>query len=105
MGYSENDVAAGTVNGIVHKLDLVGNPRAKMQGTTDGFVKLIAQPESGILIGGVVVSPRASELINLLSFAMEHRHTVDQIARSWTIYPSLAGGIADTAKGMHLLKK
>lgn len=105
VGYSENDVAAGTVNGIVHKLDLVGNPRAKMQGTTDGFVKLIAQPESGILIGGVIVSPRASELINLLSFAMEHRHTVDQIARSWTIYPSLAGGIADTAKGMHLRGK
>jgi dihydrolipoamide dehydrogenase len=36
---------------------------------------------------------------------MEHRHTVDQIARSWSVYPSLAGGIADTAKGMHLLKK
>jgi dihydrolipoamide dehydrogenase len=105
VGYTENDVEAGTVNGIVHKLDLASNPRAKMQGTTDGFVKLIAQPESGIIIGGVVVSPRASELINLLSFAMEHRHTVDQIARSWTVYPSLAGGIADTAKGMHQLKK
>ncbi len=105
VGYTENDVVTGAVNGIVHKLDLVGNPRAKMQGTTDGFIKLIAQPESGILLGGVIVSPRASELINLLSFAMEHRHTVDQIARSWTVYPSLAGGIADTAKGMHLLKK
>lgn len=105
VGYTENDVTSGAVNGIVHKLDLDANPRAKMQGTTDGFVKLIAQPESGILIGGIIVAPRASELINFLSFAMEHRHTVDQIARSWSVYPSLAGGIADTAKGMHLLKK
>lgn len=105
VGYSENDVTSGAVNGIVYTLDLDSNPRAKMQGTTDGFVKLIAQPESGILIGGVIVAPRASELINFLSFAMEHRHTVDQIARSWSVYPSLAGGIADTAKGMHLLKK
>ncbi|MEY4476875.1 MAG: hypothetical protein RJA31_379 [Actinomycetota bacterium] len=105
VGYTENDVKTGVVNGIVHKLDLDANPRAKMQGTTDGFVKLIAQPESGILIGGVIVAQRASELINFLSFAMEHRHTVDQIARSWSVYPSLAGGIADTAKGMHLLKK
>lgn len=105
VGYTENDVTSGTVNGIVYKLDLDANPRAKMQGTTDGFVKLIAQPESGILIGGVIVAQRASELINFLSFAMEHRHTVDQIARSWSVYPSLAGGIADTAKGMHLLKK
>lgn len=95
----------GAVSGIVFKLDLAANPRAKMQGTTDGFIKLIAQPDSGILIGGVIVAPRASELISLLSFAMEHRHTVDQLARSWSIYPSLAGGIADTAKAMHLLKK
>jgi dihydrolipoamide dehydrogenase len=105
VGYTENDVTTGAVNGIVHKLDLDANPRAKMQGTTDGFIKLIAQPESGILIGGVIVAPRASELINFLSFAMEHRHTVDQIARSWSVYPSLAGGIADTAKGMHLLTR
>ena len=105
VGYTEHDVESGLVNGIVHKLDLDANPRAKMQGTTDGFVKLIAQPESGILIGGVIVAPRASELINFLSFAMEHRHTVDQIARSWSVYPSLAGGISETAKGMHQLKK
>lgn len=105
VGYTENDVTTGSVNGIVYKLDLDANPRAKMQGTTDGFVKLIAQPESGILIGGVIVAPRASELINFLSFAMEHRHTVDQIARSWSVYPSLAGGIADTAKAMHRRKK
>jgi dihydrolipoamide dehydrogenase len=105
VGYTENDVTSGAVNGIVYKLDLDANPRAKMQGTTDGFIKLIAQPESGILIGGVIVAQRASELINFLSFAMEHRHTVDQLARSWSVYPSLAGGIADTAKGMHLLKK
>ena len=105
VGFSENDVNSGAVSGIVFKLDLAANPRAKMQGTTDGFIKLIAQPDSGILIGGVIVAPRASELISLLSFAMEHRHTVDQLARSWSIYPSLAGGIADTAKAMHLLKK
>lgn len=105
VGYTENDVTSGAVNGIVYKLDLSANPRAKMQGTTDGFIKLIAQPESGILLGGVIVAPRASELINLLSFAMEHRHTVDQLARSWSVYPSLAGGISDTAKAMHLLKK
>lgn len=105
VGYSESDVTSGAVNGIVHKLDLDANPRAKMQGTTDGFIKLIAQPESGILLGGVIVAPRASELINLLSFAMEHRHTVAQLARSWNVYPSLAGGIADTAKGMHPLRK
>ena len=101
VGASELDVQNGEVAGVVYKLDLESNARAKMQGVTDGFIKLIAQPESGIVIGGVIVGPKASELILLISFAMEHRHTIDQLARSWSVYPSLAGAIVDAAKGMH----
>ncbi len=101
VGASEQDVANGDVAGVVYTLDLESNARAKMQGVTEGFIKLIAQPESGIVIGGVIVGPKASELILLISFAMEHRHTVDQLARSWSVYPSLAGAIVDAAKGMH----
>ena len=38
-------------------LPLSGNPRAKMQGVRDGFVKLFARPGTGIVVGGVVVGP------------------------------------------------
>ena len=51
-----------------------------MQGLTDGFVKLFCRPGTGIVVGGVVVAPRACELIFPITIAVEQRLTVDQVA-------------------------
>ncbi len=77
------------------------NPRAKMMGIKDGFVKLFAWEASRTVIGGVIVAPRASELIFPLALAVEHRLTVDQVASAFTVYPSLSGAITDAARAMH----
>ena len=57
----------------------------------------------GSVIGGVIVAPRASELIFPLALAVEHRLTVDQVARAFTVYPSLSGSISDAARAMHIV--
>jgi dihydrolipoamide dehydrogenase len=74
-----------------------------MQGVKDGFVKLFARTGSGTVIGGVVVAPRASELILPITMAVEHRLTVDQLARSFSVYPSISGAITDAARAMHIV--
>ena len=86
----------------VIKLPLSTNARAKMQGITDGFVKLFCRPGSGIVVGGVVVSPHASELIFPIALAVEHRLTVDEVAGAFTVYPSLTGSIAEAARQLHV---
>ena len=60
VGWSQNAVDAGEIDAECITLPLSGNPRAKMQGVRDGFVKLFARPGTGIVVGGVVVGPRAS---------------------------------------------
>ena len=102
VGWQQNDIDEGEREGRVYKLDLAQNPRAKMQGFRDGFVKLIAGNNLGTIVGGVIVAPRASELILALSIAIEQRVTVDEFATSWAAYPSLSGSIVDAAKAMHL---
>jgi dihydrolipoamide dehydrogenase len=72
-----------------------------MQGSRDGFVKLFCRPATGIVIGGVVVSPRASELIYPISIAVANRLTVDQIFGAFTVYPSLTGSLAEAARRLH----
>ncbi len=79
-------------------LPLATNARAKMMGLTDGFVKLFCRPASGLVIGGVVVAPRASELILPIAMAVENHLTVNQIAQSFSIYPSLSGSITESAR-------
>ena len=82
-------------------LELARNPRAKMQGIRDGFVKLFSHAASGEVLGGVVVAPRASELILPVALAVAQRLTVDDVAGTATIYPSLTGSIAEVARMLH----
>jgi len=82
-------------------LPLAGNARAKMQGFDDGFVKLHCRPATGVVTGGVVVAPGASELVHPLSVAVAARLTVDQVAQAFTVYPSLSGSIAEAARRLH----
>ncbi len=105
VGWTQADIEAGTIRGTVYKLPLTSNPRAKMQGIRDGFVKLICTTTSGTVIGGVIVAPRASELIFSVALAVEHRLTVDDVARSFAIYPSISGSIVDAARSMHIVKR
>lgn len=102
VGWSQAAVDAGDIDARAVKLPLATNPRAKMQGITDGFVKLFCRPGTGIVVGGVVVAPRASELIHPISLAVEASLTVDQVARAFTVYPSLSGSVAEAARRLHL---
>ncbi|MET0673719.1 MAG: NAD(P)H-quinone dehydrogenase [Microbacterium pygmaeum] len=103
VGWQEKDITDGLINGVVKKLPLASNPRAKMMGIKDGFVKLIARQGSGTVIGGVIVGPRASELIYPIAIAVERRLTVDQVSRVFAVYPSLSGSITDAARAMHVV--
>jgi dihydrolipoamide dehydrogenase len=101
VGWSEADMKAGKVNGHVVKIDLTENPRAKMMGIEEGFVKLLCST-GGTVIGGVVVAPRASDLIYPIAIAVENRLTVDEFARTFTVYPSLSGAIQEAAQDLHM---
>lgn len=101
VGWSQTAVDAGEIDAECVTLPLAGNARAKMQGVSDGFVKLFARPGTGIVIGGVIVAPRASELIHPVALAVEASLTVDQVAHGFTVYPSMSGSIAEAARRLH----
>lgn len=101
VGYSQVDVEEGKIEGRVVTLPLSTNPRAKMRNIQDGFVKLIARPGSNTIVGGVVVAPQASELIYSIGMAVQNRLTVDQVANTFSVYPSMTGSIAEAARRLH----
>ncbi len=98
VGLSAAAVESGAVDAVGVKLPLATNARAKMQGFRDGFVKLFARRGTGIVLGGVVVAPRASELILAVSLAVEQSLTVDQMAHTFAVYPSLSGSVTEAAR-------
>jgi dihydrolipoamide dehydrogenase len=102
VGVTQKQVEAGEVAADAVTLPLATNARAKMQGITDGFVKFFSRPGSGTVLGGVVVAPTASELIMPISLAVQHGLTVDQIAHTFAIYPSLSGSVTEAARRLML---
>lgn len=101
VGLSQSEACTAGIEIAAVTLPLSGNARAKMQALEDGFVKVFSLPLTGIVVGAVVVAPSASELIHPLSIAVRQRLTVDQVAESFTVYPSLSGSIAEAARRLH----
>ena len=101
VGWSQQAVDNGEIQAESVTLALSGNARAKMQGVRDGFVKLFCRPGTGIIVGGVVVAPRASELIHPVSIAVAQSMTADELAQTFTVYPSISGSVAEAARRLH----
>ena len=98
VGVTQKDLDDGRADAICLTLPLATNARAKMQNLRDGFVKIFARRDSHTVIGGVVVAPRASELIFPITLAVKHALSLHDIAATFTVYPSLSGSIAEVAR-------
>ena len=101
VGVTQADVDSGKVDARSVMLPMTGNPRAKMQNTQHGFVKIFARNGSDTILGGVVVAQRASELIFPITLAVANRLNVDQFSSTFTVYPSMSGSIAEAARQLH----
>ncbi|HEX8497588.1 MAG TPA: NAD(P)H-quinone dehydrogenase [Actinomycetales bacterium] len=101
VGWSQQALADAGIAAEAVMLPLATNARAKMQNVHDGFVKLFCRAGTGIIMGGVVVAPRASELIFPVALAVQTKLTVDQVSGAFTVYPSMSGSIAEAARRLH----
>lgn len=98
VGVPQSQIDDGTVPARTIMLPLKTNPRAKMSQLRRGFVKLFCRPATGVVIGGVVVAPIASELILPIALAVQNRITVADLAQTLSVYPALSGSITEAAR-------
>jgi NAD(P)H dehydrogenase (quinone) len=82
----------------VVRLPLATNARAKMSDLHDGFVKLFTRRSTGVVVGGVVVAPGASELVLPIALAVTKGLTAADLAQTFSIYPSLSGSITEAGR-------
>lgn len=102
VGVGYEAIISGRVPARTVTLPLATNARAKMQGQREGFVKLYCRPATGVVVGGVVVAPDASELIFPIALAVQHSLTVAALAGTIGVYPALTGSIAEAARRLML---
>ena len=77
---------------------LGNNPRGVISGQREGMIKLVADPTDGTILGGSIVGYRASENIGTLALAIQAGMTVDQLAASGTVTPSMSESLQRAAE-------
>lgn len=98
VGIPQAAIDDGSVPARTLMLPLSTNARAKMSLLRHGFVKIFCRPATGVVIGGVVVAPIASELILPIALAVQNRISVTDLAQTLSVYPSLSGSIVEAAR-------
>jgi dihydrolipoamide dehydrogenase len=80
------------------KVPFASNARSVLQHFTRGFVKLTSDPATGVVLGGTIVGHRASELIGVLTLAVQAEVTVKQLVETLMVHPSMTEAISDAAE-------
>ena len=98
VGVPQSRIDDGSVPARTIMLPLNTNARAKMSSLRRGFVKIFCRPATGVVIGGVVVAPIASELILPIALAVQNGNDVEDLAQTFSVYPSLSGSITEAGR-------
>ncbi|WP_040951263.1 dihydrolipoyl dehydrogenase [Gorillibacterium massiliense] len=99
VGLSETEAKEKGKNIVANKFPYAGNGRATSLGASDGFVKIIADKDTGVVLGSQIVGVEASNLIAELGLAIELGATLEDIALTIHAHPTLGEMIMDTAEG------
>ena len=98
VGLAEADAFAEGRKIRVTKVPFSANAKALIENDSRGFVKIISDPATGVILGGSIVGRRAAELISVIALAVTAGLGVQDIHESLLVHPTLAEALADAAE-------
>jgi dihydrolipoamide dehydrogenase len=98
VGLAEADAFAEGRKVRITKVPFSVSPKALIESHSRGFVKIVSDPATGVVLGGSVVGRHAAELISVLAVAVTNGLTVDDIVDSLLVHPSLSEILAEAAE-------
>jgi dihydrolipoamide dehydrogenase len=97
VGKTEEELKAGGVAYNVGKFPFAANPRARINLTTEGFVKILADAKTDRVLGVHILGPDAGNMIGEAAVAMEFGASSEDIARTCHAHPTLSEAIKESA--------
>ncbi|HEY8489029.1 MAG TPA: dihydrolipoyl dehydrogenase [Thermaerobacter sp.] len=110
VGLTEEQARQQGYDPVVGRFPYTANGRALTLGERDGFVKLVADRESKVVLGAGIVGPEASDLIAELALAIEMGATLEDLALTIHAHPTLSEAVMEAAEAglghaIHVLGK
>ena len=98
VGIAEVDAFAEGRKVRVTKVPFATNAKALINDDPRGFVKIISDPATGVVLGGSIVGRHAAELISVLAVAVTNNLTVTDIHESLLVHPTLGEALSEAAE-------
>ncbi|WP_435348257.1 dihydrolipoyl dehydrogenase [Haloarchaeobius sp. HRN-SO-5] len=98
VGLTQAEAEAQGFDPVVGKFPFSASGRAMTANETDGFVRIVADDESGFVLGGQIVGPEASELVAELALAIEMGATLEDVASTVHTHPTLSEAVMEAAE-------
>lgn len=100
VGASEEELKARGTEYKIGKFPFLANSRARSVGDTDGFVKILADKNTDLVLGAHIIGPDAGTLIAEIAVAMEFYASSEDIARTCHAHPTLSEAVKEAALGV-----
>jgi dihydrolipoamide dehydrogenase len=97
VGKTEEELKDAGIAYNVGKFPFLANGRAKVNRTTDGFVKVLADATTDRVLGVHIIGPHAGELIGEASVIMEFGGSAEDLARTCHAHPTLSEAVKEAA--------
>jgi dihydrolipoamide dehydrogenase len=98
VGMTQAEAAEAGFEPVVGQMPMQASGRALTMNEDDGFVRVVADDETGFLLGAQIVAPEASEMIAELGLAVEMGATVEDVANTIHTHPTLAEATMEAVK-------
>lgn len=93
VGLTEQALISKDIDYVSGFCDIVEVARADTNGEQNGFVKILADRGSGLILGSTIIAPRSGEMIQELSLAMKYGITVQEVAEMVHVFPTWSEAI------------
>ena len=101
VGFTEEEAKANNIDFAVNKFDFMGSGMARVIEETEGFIKIISDKKTDKALGASIIGPRATELIGILTLAIQSGIKASNIRDTVFAHPTLSEGITSALKQGH----
>jgi dihydrolipoamide dehydrogenase len=99
VGMTEREAEEAGFDPVVGEMPLRASGRALTLGEREGFVRVVADSETEFVLGAQIVAPEASELVAELALAVELGATLEDVATTIHVHPTLSEAVHEAVKG------
>ncbi|MFH1338842.1 MAG: dihydrolipoyl dehydrogenase [Candidatus Omnitrophota bacterium] len=98
VGITEQEAGENGIEPKINKFDFLGSGMARIMDEAEGFIKVVSDKNTGGILGGSIIGPKATELIAIMTVAVQSQLKLSQLREIVFAHPTLSESIHEATE-------